>query len=144
SPAGVQAVEPRSAAGVEAALAAVLPLVSGGRGAVKVGMVGTSDLAEAIGQALAGFAGPVVFDPVLGASSGGALYGGAPAGLDALIRRATLVTPNLGEAAVLAGMERLESLDDARAAAQRLRARGAAAVLVKGGHGRGETAEDLL
>ncbi len=111
--------------------------------AVKVGMVTTLELACAIVDALEGFSVPVVFDPVLGASAGGALFSGDPTGLLPLVRRASLVTPNLAEAGALVGQPAPSSLDDARVAGRRLRASGAAAVLVKGGHLPGD-AVDLL
>jgi len=99
--------------------------------------------AQAVLAALRGFAGPVVFDPVLGASSGGALYDGAPRELLALAARATLVTPNAGEAERLTG-ERVADLDGAARAGGALLAAGARAVLIKGGHLSGEQAVDLL
>ncbi len=72
-------------------------------------------------------------DPVLAASSGGALWQGPLEALWPLLRRATLVTPNAPEAAAL--IERpVETLADARAAAAALRAAGIAAALIKGGH----------
>ena len=69
----------------------------------------------------------------LGASAGGSLFEGTPADLLPLLRRATLVTPNLAEAAWLSGLA-VETLDHARQAAQKIFARGSLAVLVKGGH----------
>jgi hydroxymethylpyrimidine/phosphomethylpyrimidine kinase len=152
SPRGVAAVEPRAPDAVRAALASALGTAGGTPGsgsrscetdAVKVGMVATPDLAQAIAEVLAVFRGPVVFDPVLAASSGGALFAGTPAALDPLVRRASLLTPNLAEAAALAGLPHVTTLEDARIAADRLRARGARAVLIKGGHLEG-AAVDLL
>jgi hydroxymethylpyrimidine/phosphomethylpyrimidine kinase len=142
SAAGVRGFEPRSVAGVREALSAALAETAGARVAIKIGMVAEARLAGTIAAALEGFAGPVVYDPVLAASSGGALYRGELADLHAIIGRATLVTPNLGEAGLLTGRT-VHSLDDARAAANALRARGARGVLVKGGHLPG-AAEDLL
>jgi hydroxymethylpyrimidine/phosphomethylpyrimidine kinase len=134
---GVAAVEPRPPERLRAALenalraaAAVTPAAM----AVKVGMVATPALAEVIAAALANFAGPIVFDPVLAASSGGPLFAGSLAGLDPLLRCASLVTPNLAEAAALAGSGPITTVDGARAAGEALLARGARAVLVKGGH----------
>lgn len=135
---GVRGFEPRDPARLRDAAETALA----GAAAVKIGMVATPQLAEAILAALAGFGGPVVFDPVLAASSGGSLFRGQPADLLPLVRRATLTTPNLAEAAALAGMT-VTSLDQARTAARALVAAGAPAVLVKGGHLAG-TATDLL
>jgi hydroxymethylpyrimidine/phosphomethylpyrimidine kinase len=96
-------------------------------------MVAMGGIAAAIVSGLEAWQGPVVFDPVLAASAGGALFEGAPADLLPLVRRATLVTPNLVEAAWLTGLA-VETLDHARQAAQTLAGWGPAAVLVKGGH----------
>ena len=87
------------------------------RTAVKIGMVAGASIAAAIVSGLEAWQGPVVFDPVLGASGGGSLFEGAPADLLPLVRRATLVTPNLAEAAWLTGLA-VETLDHARHAAQ--------------------------
>jgi hydroxymethylpyrimidine/phosphomethylpyrimidine kinase len=130
---GVKGVEPRFPdmvrAGLEQALAACPPR----RTAIKIGMVAMGGIAAAIVAGLETWRGPVVFDPVLGASAGGPLYEGSPADLLPLVRRATLVTPNLAEAAWLTGLA-VETLDHARHAAQVLAGWGPAAVLAKGGH----------
>ncbi len=129
----VNGVEPRAALAVGQALGRAL-LAMGPHTAVKVGMTGTAEVADAIARALGDFPGPVVFDPVLAASSGGSLFvAGAPADLLRLCRRATLVTPNLAEAAALTGRP-VRTLADAHAAARALTDSGIAAVLVKGGH----------
>jgi len=130
---GVKGVEPRSPDMVRAGLAEALAACPLRRTAVKVGMVARGGIAAAIVSGLGAWQGPVVFDPVLGASGGGALFDGTPADLRALASRATLVTPNLAEAAWLAGVA-VETLDQARQAARTLAAWGAQAVLVKGGH----------
>ncbi len=139
---GVKGFEPRSPdmvrAGLESALAGCPPC----RTAVKIGMVAGAGIAAAIVSGLQDWPGPVVFDPVLGASGGGSLFEGTPADLLPLVRRAILVTPNLAEAAWLTGLA-VETLDHARHAAQALAAWGPAAVLVKGGHLRGP-ATDVL
>ena len=130
---GVKGVEPRSPDMVRAGLEQALALCPPRRTAVKVGMVARGSIAAAIVSGLQAWRGPVVFDPVLGASSGGSLFEGAPADLLPLVCRATLVTPNLAEAAWLTGLA-VETLEQARQAAQALAASGSAAVLVKGGH----------
>lgn len=92
---------------------------------------------------------PLVVDPVMVPSrargarhrlDGGA---GALAAMRALVRRATLVTPNLDEAAALLGAE-LVTAAEARAAAAALVRAGARAALVKGGHGSGAESVDWL
>jgi hydroxymethylpyrimidine/phosphomethylpyrimidine kinase len=128
---GVRSVEARSAEAVEQAVR--IALRAPAPGAVKIGMVPGPDVAAALVRGLEGYEGPVVFDPVLAASSGGALWHGPLEALRPLLGRATLVTPNAPEAATLSGQP-IETLDDARAAATALRAAGLAAVLIKGGH----------
>ena len=130
---GVKEVEPRSPDMVRASLDEALVSCPLRRTAVKVGMVAGASIATAIVAGLEAWPGPVVFDPVLGASAGGSLFEGTPADLLPLLRRATLVTPNLAEAAWLSGLA-VETLDHARQAAQKIFARGSLAVLVKGGH----------
>jgi len=139
---GVRSVEPRQPAALAAALGEALDR-SPPETAVKLGMMPDQAAARAVLEALRGFAGPVVFDPVLGASSGGALYAGEPKELLALAARATLVTPNAGEAQRLTG-EQVADLDGAAHAGGALLAAGARAVLIKGGHLAGDQAVDLL
>jgi hydroxymethylpyrimidine/phosphomethylpyrimidine kinase len=110
--------------------------------AVKIGMLGSVATAEAVGSALDLLpeGTPVVVDPVMVAESGAALL--EPDAQDALIElvlsRATVVTPNLPEARVLAGDGEL----DVAALARAVRALGPRAVVITGGHR--ETATDLL
>ncbi len=118
-----------------------------GADCVKTGMLHSAEVVEAVFTELdASLPGvPVVVDPVLAAKGGAALL--EDAALDTLIRvavpHATLLTPNVPEAEALAGLA-VASLADMRRAADRLRAMGAAAVLLKGGHREGETVQDLL
>ncbi len=113
--------------------------------AVKLGMLGG---AEAIATVAAGLPGavPVVLDPVMVAKSGDRLL---PAeALEALraelLPRAALLTPNLPEAADLLGTAPAADAAAMVEQGQALRGMGAAAVLMKGGHGGGETCVDLL
>ena len=130
---GVEGVEPRAPDMVRAALIHALAGCPPRRTAVKIGMVAGVGIAAAIVSGLEGWQGPVVLDPVLRASGGGLLFAGVPSDLIPLVRRATLVTPNLLEAAWLTGLA-VETLDQARHAAQALAEWGPSAVLVKGGH----------
>ena len=87
----------------------------------------------------------VVVDPVMVATSGATLID--PPAVASLVRelfpRTVLVTPNLDEAALL--VERpLRSEADMEGAARELLARGARAVLLKGGHLASDTVSDLL
>ena len=106
-----------------------------GADAVKTGMLPNAEIMEAVAAALADFSGALVVDPVMVASSGDRLMeANAVAAFKAvLLGRATLLTPNLPEAAWLVGRE-VETLDDMKRAADALMQAGAQAVLVKGGH----------
>jgi hydroxymethylpyrimidine kinase/phosphomethylpyrimidine kinase len=105
-----------------------------GRTAVKIGMTADRELIPAIVSGLQAWNGPVVLDPVLGASSGGtALFRGTPGDTLPLIRRATLVTPNLAEASWLLGRT-VSTREEAIQAARSLASWGNTSFLVKGGH----------
>ncbi len=102
--------------------------------AIKVGMTGHAATISAIVAGLKAWTGPVVVDPVLGASSGGTtLFEGAAADTLPLVRRATLLTPNLAEASWLLGRP-VSTREEARGAARSLSAWSGTSVLVKGGH----------
>jgi hydroxymethylpyrimidine/phosphomethylpyrimidine kinase len=128
----VVAVEAVSPAMIVAQVRAVVDDL--GVDAVKIGMLGTVAGAEAVGEALALLpAGtPVVVDPVMVAESGGRLLdtGAQDALVRHVISRATVVTPNLPEAQVLAGDDTLEG----EALARAVHALGPQAVVVTGGH----------
>lgn len=115
--------------------------------AVKTGMLASAVIIGAVADGLVRYRlGPVVVDPVMVSKSGYALL--PPDAVAALTERllplACLVTPNAHEAAVLAGFP-VRTLADARRAAEAIRAQGARAVLVKGGHLEGEAdAVDVL
>jgi hydroxymethylpyrimidine/phosphomethylpyrimidine kinase len=116
-------------------------------GAVKIGMVAQAAIIEAIAAGLARWQhGRVVLDPVMVATSGDRLLSDdAIAALRSrLIPLATLITPNLPEAAALLGEP--VAGDEAAIAAQgrRLLALGCPAVLIKGGHGEGADSIDYL
>ena len=136
-------VEPRAPERVRAALASALGRVGASGNGVKIGMVATAATTQAIEAGLLSYPGPVVYDPVLRTSSGYSLYEGDRSSILALARRATLLTPNLGEAAWLLDRP-VHSESDARMAARDLRALGIAAVLVKGGHLEGDATDVLL
>ncbi len=113
--------------------------------AVKVGMVSTVGAIEAIAQGLSRWdASSIVVDPVMVATSGARLIdeGALCALSELLLPRASVITPNIPEAEVLAGA----SIEDERAAeraARSLAERFGVAVLVKGGHG-AHDANDVL
>ena len=137
---GVMGVEAISPAMIVAQVRAVVEDI--GVDAVKVGMLGSVASAVAVSEALdllpAGT--PVVVDPVMVAESGARLLDrDAQAALvDLIVARATVVTPNLPEARVLAGDEAL----DGEALARAVRALGPEGVVITGGHR--EQAVDVL
>jgi len=102
--------------------------------AVKIGMLGSAAHADVVLEPLRGRGLPIVVDPVLAASIGGALAD--PALLSTLVRLlpfVSVVTPNLDEATALLGRP-VRDADAMRDAARKLVDMGAAAALVKGGH----------
>jgi hydroxymethylpyrimidine/phosphomethylpyrimidine kinase len=116
-------------------------------GAIKIGMLATGPVALAVAVSLPPRQEvPVVLDPVLLSSSGGVLLdaGGRRVLIEQLLPRATLVTPNIAEAAALLGAAPAASEEDMAQQGRALLALGPAAVLVKGGHGYGAEAVDLL
>ncbi len=115
--------------------------------AVKIGMLATAELIEAVAEGLERHkARNIVLDPVMVAASGAKLL--EDEAIEAVRRRlfplATLVTPNLPEAAALLGTTMAETESAMAEQAEKLAALGAANVLVKGGHGSGDTSSDLL
>jgi hydroxymethylpyrimidine/phosphomethylpyrimidine kinase len=115
--------------------------------AVKIGMVSRRDIIEAIVKGLdRGKPKHVVVDPVMVATSGDRLL--SPDAVDAmrkmLFPRATIITPNLPEAAALLDVKVAVSESEIEAQGRRLLAFGCPAVLIKGGHGDGEESVDFL
>jgi hydroxymethylpyrimidine/phosphomethylpyrimidine kinase len=113
---------------------------------VKIGMLHSAATVQAVAAALDRHRlERVVLDPVMVATSGATLIDREA--IEVLVTqmfpRATLVTPNLDEAALLVGRT-LATEADMTGAAQELIARGARAVLLKGGHLAGGTVSDLL
>ncbi|MDE8651603.1 bifunctional hydroxymethylpyrimidine kinase/phosphomethylpyrimidine kinase [Novosphingobium album (ex Liu et al. 2023)] len=126
---GVSAVEPLSPAIVGAQIDACLGDI--GVDAVKIGMLGSAAIAHAVADRLAALAAPVVFDPVMVATSGSVLADGETiAAFERLMALATLTTPNVPELAALGG--------DAAMAAR------GGAYLAKGGDAEGDVVEDRL
>jgi hydroxymethylpyrimidine/phosphomethylpyrimidine kinase len=113
--------------------------------AVKIGMIGSSAIAESVGRALALTAAPVVWDPIVHPSRGDVRFvdGLFEHAVAALAPHVTVLTPNAGELAFMTGAQ-VASLADARSVGQALAERLRAAVLVKGGHLGGEESVDLL
>lgn len=116
-------------------------------GAVKIGMLATAELIETVAAGLKKHgAKNIVLDPVMVAASGARLL--EEAAVEAVRKHlfplATLITPNLPEAAALLGSSIAETDEAVDEQAEKLAALGAANVLVKGGHGHGDVSSDLL
>jgi hydroxymethylpyrimidine/phosphomethylpyrimidine kinase len=138
----VTAVTAQNTTGVQEVFALPVSLVEAqffsavddiGVDAVKIGMLGRPELADAVADLLLTLSPgtPVVFDPVMVATSGVGLNStGTAAAMQRLLPLATLVTPNLPELEALGGIEAILAL--------------APAVLVKGGHGEGKMLTDIL
>jgi hydroxymethylpyrimidine/phosphomethylpyrimidine kinase len=136
---GVTAVEPLPPHAIVEQVRAVVEDI--GVDAVKIGMVGSPQAVEAVAEALdlVGQA-PVVLDPVMVAESGARLLEpeAEQALRERLVPRATVVTPNLAEAAALCGADPGDPVELARA----IHALGPGSVVVTGGHR--ETGADVF
>jgi hydroxymethylpyrimidine/phosphomethylpyrimidine kinase len=115
--------------------------------AVKTGMLGTAEIVIEVARVLAGRRNlAIVVDPVMVATSGDPLLAAdaVAAVRERLIPLAELITPNLPEAARLLDKPVAASLQECEAQAVALRALGCGAALLKGGHGTGSDAVDVL
>ena len=139
---GVSAVHPVPAEIILAQIDAVVSDI--GVDAVKIGMIGSAFAAEQVAQRLEQLRQempelPIVFDPVMVATSGAELADDATiAAYGKLMDVATISTPNLPELA------RLTSEEDPVAAALHLVSEHGCAVLIKGGHEEGDALADAL
>ena len=123
---GVQAVH---AIPTEMVIAQIDSVVSDiGVDAIKIGMIGSAETANAVADQLERLSLPIIFDPVMVATSGSVLADAATiAAFERLMRIATLTTPNLPELAALGGEGALLG-----------------PTLIKGGHSEGDTIVDRL
>ncbi|MDO9435244.1 bifunctional hydroxymethylpyrimidine kinase/phosphomethylpyrimidine kinase [Hydrogenophaga sp.] len=129
---------------LKAQLSAVLDDI--GVDAVKIGMLHAPEIVHAVAWALKHYnVKQVVLDPVMVATSGDRLIAAETVQVlvDELFPLATVVTPNLDEAALLLGRQ-ITGAHELEAAARDLLAMGAEAVLLKGGHLPGDEVADLL
>lgn len=113
--------------------------------AIKIGMVHSAELAIGIAEALTAYSNvPVIFDPVMVATSGDRLIAVDTVETlkEHLFPIATLITPNLDEAIIIAGME-IKTIGDMKAAAVRIMEYDCNAVLIKGGHLKGPDLFDV-
>lgn len=127
---GVQAVHPVPTDMVLAQMDSCINDI--GVDAVKIGMIGSAETANAVADRLAALEGvPIVFDPVMVATSGAALADAATiAAFERFMAIATIVTPNLPELEALGGEVIAIHFDTH--------------VLAKGGHGEGPMLTDRL
>lgn len=141
---GVRAVEDISPAMIGAQIDAVFDDIA--VGAVKIGMVSRADTIAVIAERLRARGVRPVLDPVMVATSGDRLL--QPDAIGALraelVGLATIVTPNLPEAAILTDTAIAEDEKAMIAQGEAILRAGAGAVLVKGGHGRGRESVDIL
>lgn len=141
---GVSAVEPVSASFVAKQLQALIADMN--IGAVKTGMLHSADIIDVVAKALADQTLPLVVDPVMISSSGKRLLDEPAVGvlITKLLPQTLLLTPNLDEAAALLNTAPAETDLDMIDQARALLDLGPKAVLIKGGHSRGNMATDLL
>ncbi|MDO4288901.1 MAG: bifunctional hydroxymethylpyrimidine kinase/phosphomethylpyrimidine kinase [Eubacterium sp.] len=137
---GVENISPKMvAAQLDAVFSDIVP------DAVKIGMVSSGEIIEVIAEKLRQYQPRhVVLDPVMVATSGDALFEASAQQTltERLMPLATIITPNLSEAQLLAGMT-IVGREDMLAAARRIAAFYPGAILIKGGHLEGQAA-DLL
>jgi hydroxymethylpyrimidine/phosphomethylpyrimidine kinase len=139
---GVTAVHPVPAEMILAQIDAVVSDL--GVDAVKIGMIGSAFAAEQVAARLEQLKSdqpgiPIVFDPVMVATSGASLADEATvAAFGHLMDVATIATPNLPE------LKRLTSEEDPVAAALQLVGCHGCAILIKGGHEEGDALADAL
>jgi hydroxymethylpyrimidine/phosphomethylpyrimidine kinase len=140
---GVDAVMPVPAAMVLKQIEAVLADI--GADAVKIGMIGDAATAAAVAERLSRLDDvPIVFDPVMVATSGAALADTATIiAFERLMAVAAIVTPNAPELAALTGRP-VANAEQLQAAAEALAARSGAMILAKGGHLDGPIVTDWL
>ena len=118
-----------------------------GADVIKTGMLHSAEVIRTISNTLEslGDSSSLVVDPVMVAKGGHSLL--QASAVDALkselIHKADVLTPNIPEAEVLAGIE-ITSVDDMRRAGECLLRMGARSVLIKGGHLTDDTLTDIL
>ena len=137
---GVQIIAPDFVAAQIAAIRADIRVHT-----VKIGMLGTAQIIDAVRLALVGLDSPIVLDPVMVAKGGDRLLrADAVAALRAALPMASVITPNLPEAADLLDLPEATTTAQMEDHARALLALGPQAVLLKGGHLPGGLCPDLL
>jgi len=131
---GVKSIYPIPAEAVAEQIRTVLEDIPAG--AIKIGMVHSSELVDIIAHELSSYKStPIVFDPVMVASSGHKLIKDETIQsiVSKLFPLSTIITPNLDEASVLSG-KTISSVDDMYSAGEAIMKLGPGSVLLKGGH----------
>ena len=138
---GVWPVPAESLAAQWAALAADLP-----PSVVKIGMLATASHVRFVAEKVRELRVPVVLDPVMTASAGGALLDddGRHALVHELLPHVAVVTPNVQEASALLSGRRLSTKTEIEAAARDLAAHGPRTVIIKGGDNDDPLAQDCV
>ena len=141
---GVTGVYPISAAFVASQIVTIFADIT--VHAVKIGMLGGREIVDVVADALAGIKAPIVLDPVMVAKGGDRLLAeSAVTSLrERLVPLATIITPNLPEAADLLEQPEARSRDEMLEQARALLRMGPKAVFLKGGHLSGDDSPDLL
>ena len=141
---GVSSIEPVSPLLVKAQIEAVLSDI--GADAIKIGMLHNLAAAKVVSEAIVRYSPQyVILDPVMISTSGHKLIEDETIDFirNTLMKQASLITPNIDEAALLAQCE-IQSEKEVYTAAEKLLNAGCRAVLMKGGHLKGETMTDIL
>lgn len=139
---GVQAVEALSGEIVEEQIKSVVTDIE--PDAVKIGMLANADIIKAVIRQLGHITSDIILDPVMAASSGDPLLDkDAINELKSLAKLATLITPNIPEAEILAEMS-IHNVEDMIEAAKKIHAELRCDVLLKGGHMSAEQLTDVL
>jgi hydroxymethylpyrimidine/phosphomethylpyrimidine kinase len=114
--------------------------------AVKIGMLATTNIIQTVAKELKSHSAPIILDPVMIAKSGDTLLQeeAISALRSYLLPMATLLTPNIPEAAVLLDTSSATNPDELENQGRALLAMGPQAVLMKGGHAKGPNCVDIL
>jgi len=113
--------------------------------AIKVGMVYSKEIIDAVATALKGVKAPIILDPIFKAGTGKALLkdDAYPSFVKKLVPLADVITPNIIEAERLASLK-IKNVEHAKTAAQKIGKLGAKSVIIKGGHMQDKYLVDIL
>jgi hydroxymethylpyrimidine kinase/phosphomethylpyrimidine kinase len=141
---GVQAISDVPIKIIEAQINSVLSDI--GAHVIKTGMLSSKSIIKAVSKSISKYKIPLVLDPVMVAKGGSKLLKRDAISTlkNELLPKAYLITPNIPEAEVLSGMKIKNAADMEKAADKIIKKYKCNAVLVKGGHLRGEELVDIL